>query len=264
MSFLPKILQQKREEVAARKKAAPLDRLKESAGFHRQPLSLRNALLAKPFGIIAEIKKASPSKGLIRPDFDPADIARRYSEAGARALSVLTDEKFFQGQLEYIGLVKSVSILPVLRKDFIIDAYQLYESRGAGADAVLLIVAALQTSLLRDLREESRSLGLDVLVEAHNEEELQTALALKPDVLGINNRDLHTFNVDFATTLKLAPQIPPGVVAVSESGITSGADIRRLRLAGCRGALIGEWFMRQSDPGEGLRTLLQSVEEDLE
>jgi indole-3-glycerol phosphate synthase len=261
MSFLPKILQQKREEVAARKKAAPLSQLKESTGFHREPLSLRNALLAKPFGIIAEIKKASPSKGLIRPDFDPADIARRYSEAGATALSVLTDEKFFQGKLDYIGLVKSVSALPVLRKDFVVDAYQLFESRAAGADAVLLIAAALDASLLRDLREESRSLGMDVLVEVHNEEELQTALALKPEVLGINNRNLHTFNVDLATTLKLALQIPPGVVAVSESGITTGADIRRLKLAGCRGALIGEWFMRQRDPGQALRMLLQSMEE---
>jgi indole-3-glycerol phosphate synthase len=223
-------------------------------------LSLRNALLAKPFGIIAEIKKASPSKGVIRPDFDPADIARRYSEAGATALSVLTDEKFFQGTLDYIGLAKSVSALPVLRKDFVIDAYQLFESRAAGADAVLLIAAALDASLLRDLREESRSLGMDVLLEVHSEEELQAALTVKPEVLGINNRDLHTFNVDFVTTLRLAPQAPPGAVVVSESGISTGADVQRLKLAGCRGALIGEWFMRQRDPGQALRILLQSME----
>jgi indole-3-glycerol phosphate synthase len=260
MNFLRNILQQKREEVDARKKIAPLEQLKESAGLRQEPLSLRNALLAKSFGIIAEIKKASPSKGLIRPDFDPVGIARSYNDAGATALSVLTDEKFFQGRLDYIGLVKSVSMLPVLRKDFIIDPYQLYESRAAGADAVLLIGAALDTSLLRDLREESRSLGMDVLLETHNEEELLAALALNPEVLGINNRDLQTFEVDFATTLRLVPQIPADVVLVSESGITTGDDLRRLKLAGCRGALIGESFMRQRDPGQGLRTLLQSME----
>ena len=260
MSFLQNILREKELEVAHRKRAHPFEQLKGGRGYHEERRSLIGALEGTNFGIIAEIKKASPSRGLIRPDFDPERIAGQYAFGGAIALSVLTDEKFFQGGLSDLSMVRGVSTLPLLRKDFVLDTYQLHESKAAGADAVLLIAAALDPQKCADLHQEATELGLDVLLEVHNEADLTVALASGPKLLGINNRDLHTFNVDLDTTLSLARRVPEGILCISESGISTGHDLRRLIDAGCRGALIGEFFMKQKDPGAALRDLLNDIQ----
>lgn len=209
--------------------------------------------------MITELKKASPSRGLIRADFDPQQLARDFENAGAAALSVLTDTDFFQGSLENLRIASRSTQLPCLRKDFIVDEFQLLEARANCADAVLLIVAALSHSLLADLANKSRALGLDVLCEAHDEEELERALDAGCDLVGVNNRDLRTFQVNLETALRLGPMIPKGVMSVAESGIHTGEDIARLRAAGYRAFLIGESLMKAEKPGEALRLLLHDT-----
>jgi len=209
--------------------------------------------------VIAELKKASPSKGLIRADFRPSELARDLERAGAAALSVLTDEQFFQGSLDYLREASSSSSLPCLRKDFIIDEFQIVEARANRADAILLIVAALDQKELVSLAEIARSHSLDVLCEAHDEPELQRALDAGCDLIGINSRNLRTFEVNLETAFRLAEKIPAACVRVAESGIQSGADVARLRSAGYEAFLIGEWLMKAEHPGEALAKLLEEA-----
>ena len=211
----------------------------------------------KETAIIAEIKKASPSKGLIREDFEPKKIAKEYEEGGATCLSVLTDEPFFQGKLEYLDSVRSSCELPILRKDFMIDLYQIYETKAYGGDCILLIVAALDIVQLKDFSQLARELNLDILIEAHSEEELNEALSINSKLIGINNRDLTTFEVDKNLAIKLARQIPKDVIVVSESGISSREDILSSKEQGIHSFLIGESFMRKPNPGNALKDILE-------
>ena len=210
----------------------------------------------KETAIIAEIKKASPSKGLIREDFEPKKIAKEYEEGGATCLSILTDEPFFQGKLEYLDSVRSSCELPILRKDFMIDLYQIYETKAYGGDCILLIVAALDIVQLKDFSQLARELNLDILIEAHSEEELNEALSINSKLIGINNRDLTTFEVDKNLAIKLARQIPKDVIVVSESGISSREDILSSKEQGIHSFLIGESFMRKPNPGKALKDIL--------
>lgn len=212
------------------------------------------------FSVIAELKKASPSKGLIRADFRPSELARDLEQAGAAALSVLTEEQFFQGSLDYLRQASSSCAIPCLRKDFIVDEFQIVEARANCADAVLLIVAALDQKELVSLAGAARAQGLDVLCEAHDERELERALDAGCDLIGINSRNLRTFEVDLGTALRLAETIPATCVRVAESGIHSGADLARLRSAGYEAFLIGEWLMKAERPGEALLELFKEVE----
>ena len=206
--------------------------------------------------IIAEIKKASPSKGLIRQDFEPKKIAEDYEVNGATSLSILTDEPFFQGKLEYLDMARNTCALPILRKDFMIDPYQIYETKASGGDCILLIVAALDLAQLKDFSKLAEELNLDVLIEVHSEDELNTALSIDPRLLGINNRDLTTFEVDKNLAKKLAKQISKDVIVVSESGINSREDILSSKEEGIHSFLIGESFMRKPSPGKALREIL--------
>ncbi len=254
--ILARIVARKREEVAAgrvARSASALEQELDSApavrGFAN---ALAGAMQAGGAGIIAEIKKASPSRGVIRTPFDPVAIARSYAAAGATCLSVLTDRDFFQGELDYLAAAREASGLPVLRKDFMIDPWQLLEARVAGADCVLLIVAALDAGLLRTLADDARTLGMDVLVEVHDAAELELALELDTPLIGINNRDLRSFGTRLETTLELLPRIPAGRIVVTESGIQDPGDVTRMRDAGVACFLVGEAFMRAADPGEAL------------
>jgi len=261
----PDILQQifshKRSEVTAARAAAPLaelqarlgDREDQPRGFAR---ALRDAALSGWTPVIAEVKKGSPSKGVIRPDFDPLDIAAIYQENGATCLSVLTDERFFLGHLRYLALIREQVTLPLLRKDFIFDEYQIYEAAAGGADAILLIAAMLEQAQLADLLGVAGELYLDVLLEVHDERELAMALATDCRLIGINNRSLHTFVTDLATTERLAPLIPAERLIVAESGINSRTDIVRLQQAGAGAFLVGESLMREEDIGAKLQELL--------
>jgi indole-3-glycerol phosphate synthase len=222
-------------------------------GTHRD---FRAALTAGRPAIIAEIKRASPSKGLLAPSFDPAAIAKAYEEGGAAALSVLTDGPFFQGSLAHLGEARAAVNLPVLRKDFTIDEFHVYEAAAHGADAILLIAAVLSPAELRRFRELARSLGLDTLVEVHDERELDLAIASGADIIGVNNRDLRTFEVRLETSLSLAACMPKDVVKVSESGIHTRDDVRRLAEAGFDAFLVGEHLMRAADPAAALRELI--------
>ncbi len=253
---LRRILAHKTDELAARKREAPLADVRAKAAEMPVPRDFAAALTGETVAIIAEIKRASPSEGAIHQGaFDPAAIARSYDAAGAAALSVLTDEEFFGGRLEYLTAAHDACSVPVLRKDFVIDEYQLYEARAAGADAVLLIVAALPPILLRDLLNLTRALGMTALVESHDERELGGALDSGAEVLGVNNRDLRTFTVDLGVTERLAATIPADRVLVAESGVHTRADIERLAQAGADAALVGTALMRAPDPGEALRAL---------
>ena len=207
--------------------------------------------------MIAEIKRASPSKGLLRENFDPAAIARSYEKAGAACMSVLTDREFFQGAPAHLVAARGACALPVLRKDFLIDPYQVFEARALGADCVLLIVACLEDAQMRALEQQARALGMAVLVEVHDGDELERALALETPLIGINNRNLRTFETRLETTIDLLPRIPKGRVVITESGILSAADVRRLREHGVNAFLVGEAFMRAPDPGSALRELFQ-------
>lgn len=251
--ILDRITEHKKLEVA-RRKALAGSAWDLSASDRGLASALRRGE-GEPPRIIAEVKKASPSKGIIRPDFDPVAIARSYESAGAAAISVLTDEEFFQGHLDYLTDCREAVSLPVLRKDFTIDEFQIFEARHAGADAVLLIAALLDTGKLTDFRLLAESLGMTALVEVHDEVELESALASGAAVIGINNRNLQTFEVTLDTTFRLAPRIPPGKVIVSESGIATNDDLRLLADAGVYAALVGESLMRAADPGEKLKEL---------
>jgi indole-3-glycerol phosphate synthase len=217
------------------------------------------ALRGRRPAIIAEVKKASPSKGIIRPDFDPVGVARSYAHAGAAAVSVLTEPEFFQGRLSYLAAIRGAIELPLLRKDFLFDVYQVIEARAWGADAVLLIVAVLDDRLLRELLATASALGLDALVEVHSEDEVDRAAAAGATLIGVNNRDLRTFVTSLATAERLRSSIPASAIAIAESGIETVADVNRLRCAGFDAFLIGEAFMRAPDPGAALRGLLEEL-----
>jgi indole-3-glycerol phosphate synthase len=213
------------------------------------------ALRAKKPAVIAEVKRASPSKGLLRANFDPAAIARSYESGGAACMSVLTDREFFQGSSEDLIKARAACALPVLRKDFLIEPYQVFEARAIGADCVLLIVACLEDTQMRELERIAHSLGMAVLVEVHDADELERALALKTPLIGVNNRNLRTFETRLETTLDLLPRIPKDRLVITESGILSTADVRRMREAGVSTFLVGEAFMRAGDPGKELNKL---------
>lgn len=265
MTILDEILAHKREEVARAKRALPADELAELAAEVAEPTrGFRAALQRSPRPrVVAEIKRRSPSRGEIRADFDPAACAKAYADSGAAALSVLTDERWFGGAVGHLALARRSAPLPILRKDFVVDPYQIDEARVRGADAVLLIAAAFASggrpAELARLRERALSLGLDVLVEVHDRAELADALAAGADLVGVNNRDLRTFAVDLATTERLAGDLPEGVLLVAESGIHGPGDIARLEAAGADAFLVGEALMREADLGAALRELRRSL-----
>jgi len=294
--ILDRILADKRIEVGARKALTPLEQLRDAIREAPPPRDFESAISSQrsapgeaapsplprkgrgegethrtsaraprsTVSLIAEVKKASPSKGLIRPDFDPVAIARTCESAGASAISVLTDEQYFQGRLEYLAAIRAAVSLPLLRKDFIVDAYQVFESRAAQADAVLLIVAALSRGQLSEFLGLADELGMASLVEVHTAEELDAALEVGARIIGVNNRDLRTFDTKLETTLELASGVPGDRVLVSESGIFTRADVERLMEAGVDAVLVGESLMREADPGAKARELLGKADGVLE
>ncbi|MEG0225987.1 MAG: indole-3-glycerol phosphate synthase TrpC [Comamonas sp.] len=261
--ILNKIVAVKREELAAARKRMPLADMRRDAESRVLTRDFEGALRAKiakgHAAVIAEVKKASPSKGVIRADFIPADIAQSYADGdgkvSAACLSVLTDKQFFQGSVDYLKQARASCLLPVLRKDFLIDPYQVYESRAMGADCVLLIAACLEDAQMAEMEAVARSLDMAVLVEVHDAAELERALRLKTALLGINNRNLRTFEVSLQTTLELQKQVPADKLLVTESGILTPADVKTLRDAGVNAFLVGEAFMRADDPGLALAKL---------
>jgi len=257
--ILDKIVAVKRDEISAAKRrrdGASLRRDAEQLGGQRDFAgALRAKIAAGNAAVIAEIKKASPSKGVLRQRFVPAEIAESYAQHGAACLSVLTDEQFFQGRLDYLAQARDASGLPALRKDFMVDAYQVYEARAAGADAILLIVACLDDVLMAELEAQAHELGMAVLVEVHDGRELDRALRLTTPLVGINNRNLRTFEVTLQTTLDLRAQVPAERLLVTESGILGRADVKTMRDAGVHAFLVGEAFMRAPDPGRALAEL---------
>ena len=261
--ILNKILAVKADEVAAAKRHRDLGSLRREvetdtelrAGIRGFEASLRKNIAAGRAGVIAEVKKASPSKGVLRADFRPADIAESYAEGGAACLSVLTDVNFFQGSVDYLKQARAAVDLPVIRKDFIVDMYQVYEARAMGADAILLIVSALDHGLMAELEACAQELGMDVLVEVHDGDELTAALKLKTPLVGINNRNLRTFEVSLDTTIGLLPRIGSERLVVTESGIMVPGDVQRMRDANVHAFLVGEAFMRAANPGDELRRL---------
>ena len=258
-NILSRIVAHKREEVAAAQRLCPAAQLEEQLAA-APPVrdfvgALRNAL---PLGLIAEVKKASPSAGVIRSDFDPVVIAQAYSAAGANCLSVLTDEHFFQGHLDFLRDIRQAVDLPVMRKDFLIDRYQVLEARAAGADCVLLIAECLDDCRLRDLYFYASELGMEALIELYDPENLDRVLQLDPPLLGINNRDLRTFAVDLEHTVRLAPRVPSSTLLVAESGIKTAADVAHLRANGVGAILVGETLMRSNDIVAAVRELMKT------
>ena len=251
--ILNRILARKAAEVAAAKLMRPLERVRDEARAAPPPRDFAGALRAKiargQAAVIAEIKKASPSKGLLRADFDPPVIAASYAAHGAACLSVLTDREFFQGEAQHLAAARNACALPVLRKDFMLDAYQVFEARALGADCILLIAAALDLAQMQELESVAHELGMGVLIEVHDAAELDAALALRTPLIGINNRDLRSFETRLATTLELLPRIPPERMAITESGIRTPADVALMRANGVHAFLIGEAFMRAPEPG---------------
>lgn len=254
--ILNKILQTKRSEVEAAMTAISLDQIREQAYTVSDPRdfvgNIHAKIVAGKAAVIAEIKKASPSKGVIRVDFNPAQIAKSYEKAGAACLSVLTDQQYFQGSAEYLKQARNACKLPVLRKDFMIDPYQVYEARAMGADCILLIVAALELKQMRELESLAHDLGMAVLVEVHDSDELEMALQLDTPLIGINNRNLRTFEVTLQTTLDLLQQLPEDRFVITESGIFTPEDVALMRANDVHAFLVGEAFMRQPDPGAEL------------
>jgi indole-3-glycerol phosphate synthase len=265
-TILDRILDRTRADVALRKERRPLGEL-EAAAIGRAPaLSLRQALLEPGVSVIAEIKRASPSRGVFPVDVDPAQVAAEYGAGGAAALSVLTDEPFFQGSLNDLERAAAVAHdpefgMPVLRKDFIVDPYQIVEARAHGADAILLIVAALEDAELIEFLAVARSLGMDALVETHDEREMERAAAIGAEIIGINNRDLKTFTIDLAVTERLAPLAPSGAVLVAESGIFGPAEMARVERAGADAVLVGEGLIVEPDRAAAVRALRSNLDE---
>lgn len=257
MNILDTILAHKRREVAEAESRLPFCELEKQLPNAPSVRPFRTALnrADRLVAVIAEVKKASPSKGVLCEQFDPLHIAQTYAQHGTSAISVLTDERFFQGHLDYLRSIRKSVSVPVLRKDFLISRYQVAEAREAGADAVLLIVAALSDEQLRDLLHYAQELGMDALVEVHTESDLHRALNAGATVIGINNRDLTTFHTTLEVTERLAPQIPPGCIVVSESGIESAEDVRRVARAGVHAVLVGESLMRAKEVGQKVREL---------
>jgi indole-3-glycerol phosphate synthase len=255
-TILKKILGRKEQEIAERSAIVSLEQLKQQVAQASAPRGFSAAMAAKlasgESAVIAEIKKASPSKGVIREDFDPAAIAASYAEGGAACLSVLTDVDFFQGADQYLQQARAACDLPVIRKDFIIDEYQIYEARVMGADCILLIVSALNEEQLISLHHVAVSLGMDVLIEVHDTAELTVALKLENPMVGINNRNLHSFEVSLENTYQLLAQIPAGKIIITESGIHSPADVSAMREKNVNAFLVGEAFMRSEEPGQRL------------
>jgi indole-3-glycerol phosphate synthase len=254
--ILDDIVRAKREEIAEHRRKRPLEALTDDALYRAPRRGFGAALAAPGRAIIAEVKKASPSRGVIRADFDPVKIARAYAGAGARAISVLTDAPFFQGSLAYLEAIRHVVEVPLLRKDFVIDPYQIHEARAFGADAVLLICALLEGERLGELHQLARSIGLDALVEVHSRAELERASQCGTRLVGINNRDLRTFVTRLEVAETLAPLVPSTAIVVAESGFKTVADLERLEVAGVRAFLIGETLMAAADPEAALRGLL--------
>jgi len=258
--ILDDIVTAKRAELAIQKQQVPLSQLQDMALFRATPLPFLRTLREWPGrAIIAEVKKASPSKGIIRADFEPLSLAQIYAASGAAAISVLTERQFFQGSLEFLRLIREQVALPLLRKDFLFDPYQVYEARAFGASAILLIVAILSDGQLTELRTLAYALGLDCLIEVHDEAELRRALTCGVQLLGINNRDLRTFHTTIETSERLLRLVPPEVTVVSESGFSRCEQLSRLEAQGARAFLIGETFMAAPDPGVPLRALLRGA-----
>lgn len=260
--ILEKIIAVKREEIAAAKRKRSLEAVREDAFSRVLTRDFEGALRAKisagAAAVIAEIKKASPSKGVLREEFIPADIAQSYAEHGAACLSVLTDQQFFQGSTDYLKQARASCDLPVLRKDFLVEPYQVYESRAMGADCILLIAACLTDAQMSELEAIARGLDMAVLVEVHDRAELERALKLKTRLVGINNRNLRSFEVTLDTTLGMLPDVPADRLLVTESGILGPEDVKKMRAAGVHAFLVGEAFMRAPDPGEALARLFNA------
>lgn len=255
--ILDEIIEYKKKELAETKRNVPFSEIKARASDREPARGLEKALSGgNGIKLIAEVKKASPSKGIIREDFEPVEIAKTYARSGAACLSVLTERKYFQGKLEYLTDIRKAVDLPPLRKDFIIDAYQIFEARSAGADAILLIVACLERRQIEDFIQIAKEAGLDVLVESHTYKELDRALLAGASLVGINNRDLGTFSVSLQTTVDLLKDIPDDRIVVSESGIKSRDDVIRLQQAGVDAILVGESLMREKDVGKKVKELL--------
>jgi indole-3-glycerol phosphate synthase len=261
VTILERILRTKRAEIAAAQARVPRPEIERRAREAAAPRDFVGAMRAKIAAaqpaVIAEVKRASPSKGVLRPQFDPASIARSYESAGAACISVLTDREYFQGSPEDLVAARAACGLPALRKDFVVDPYQVYESRALGADCILLIAACLASESMAELEAHARGLGMAVLVEVHDEAELASMAGLRTPLVGINNRNLKTFETRIETTLDLLPRIPRDRLAVTESGIATEADVARLRTGGVQAFLVGEAFMRAPDPGSALRMLFR-------
>jgi len=255
-TILEKIVSEKRQDVAQIKRTLPLTALHERIDRRERPIDFTSALRGDRIRIIAEVKKASPSKGVLCPDFDPVALARTYAQAGATAVSVLTEVNHFQGKLEYLEAIRHEVNIPLLRKDFIFDEYQVYESAAFGADAILLIVSILEREELERLLGIGRDLGLACLVEVHDESEVRRAIGAGAEIIGINNRDLATFNVDINTTLRLRPFVPEGKIVVSESGIHNREDIKILKECGVNAVLVGEALVTSGDIPAKMEALL--------
>ena len=257
--ILNKIIATKHDEIAAVMRATPLSVVRREAEAHRDIRDFAGAIEAKiaagKSAVIAEVKKASPSKGILRENFLPAEIARSYESGGAACLSVLTDAPYFQGSVEYLKQARAACNLPVIRKDFIVDAYQVYEARAMGADCILLIVGVLELHQMQALEALARDLGMAVLAESHDAQELEAALTLKTTLIGINNRDLRTFSVSLATTVDLLKMVPPGKRVITESGISLRSDVAHMRRHDVHAYLVGEALMRAPDPGAALAEL---------
>ena len=254
--MLNEIIAQKREEVEQRKKSIPLSRLKEGIAQREAPLDFALALEDTHTRLIAEVKRASPSRGVLCPDFDPVELAKKYAQGGAAAISVLTEVNYFEGSIDHLAAIREEIHLPLLRKDFIFDPYQVYESRAYGADALLLIVAILNQEQLEELLSLSHSLGLKCLVETHRQGEVERAVSSQAKIIGINNRDLTTFAIDVNTTRQLLPLIPQGRIVVSESGISSRSDVEKLKGWGVNAVLVGEALVTAGDIVTKVRELI--------